>query len=305
MALSLVVLAAGLGTRFGGAKQLAPIGPAGETLMEFAAYDALSTGFTRVVFVVRPENERAVRERVRLGLSGSAQVAFALQRQDDLPGGHPLRPGRVRPWGTGHAVLAAESAVDGPFAVCNADDFYGRSSFSLVARCLIDPLSAPLPLFCVVGFPLDATLSGQGGVSRALCLVTERGLVQDIQEVRDVRRIDGAITGRMGAAPVSLTGAEMVSMNLWGFTPEVFSHLRMLFGGFLEHHGRDPESEFLLPDAVREMLGARVADVRLVPASDRWAGITHPGDGERVARRIQDLVRRGVYTTPLFPTARQ
>jgi hypothetical protein len=293
--LTLTLLAAGLSSRYGAAKTVEPVGPDGESLLDYAIYDALASGFGRVVFVVRKVGEDALLSRYRARFGRAAPVDFVRQELWHLPAG--LRPSseRMRPWGTGHAVLRLAEAVRGPFAVANADDFYGRSSFAKVAEFLRERGEGPQ--FCLVGFPLETTLSAHGGVSRAVCDVDAEGRLVGLEEVLDVHRSEeGVIVGRTARGAIrTLAPDTPVSMNLWGLTPAAFPLLEARFAAFLEKHGEDAKREFLLSDAVGDLIRARQATVQLLRSEEPWFGMTFREDRERVERRIADLVESGQY----------
>jgi hypothetical protein len=293
--LTFALLAAGLSSRYGSAKTVEPIGPDGESLLDYAIYDALASGFGAVVFVVRKVGEDALRSRYRARFGRAAPVVFVRQELWNLPVG--LRPSseRMKPWGTGHAVLRLAEAVRGPFAVANADDFYGRSSFAKVARFLDGRGDAPE--FCLVGYPLEKTLSAHGGVSRAVCDVDAEGLLVGLEEVLDVHRSEeGVIVGRTARGAIrTLAPDTPVSMNLWGFTPAVFPLLEARFASFLERHGEDSKREFLLSDAVGDAIRSKQASVRLLVSEEPWFGMTFREDRERAERRIAELVEAGEY----------
>jgi NDP-sugar pyrophosphorylase family protein len=301
MALTLVGLAAGMGSRFGGPKQLEPLGPGGETMLDFSIHDALRAGFDRVVLVIQPAMhdvfERGVATRWR------SQIPIELVHQDleALPAGMARPANRRKPWGTGQAVLAAAPAVDGSFAVVNGDDFYGRSAYEALAAFLTAPLGGALPVHAVVGFPLAETLSGAGSVNRALLQVTSDGWLSRIEEVVGIEaaghdgrvRLDGGETRLIpGSAPVS--------MNMWGFAPDVFATLAEAFVSFMERDAGDERAEFLLPTHVEELVQRGRARVRVLPGEGPWCGITHPEDRTRVAAALRAHVERGEYPRPLW-----
>ena len=277
---ALVILAAGVGSRFGGPKQLSPIGPSGETLLDYAIYDAMRAGFTRAVLVIRKELATPLDEHISEVTRGVVPVQFVEQ---------PVPEGRAKPWGTGHAVLAARGAVDGPFAVCNADDYYGPGAYRLLAAHLTAKASTP-PLHAFVGYRLDETLSDHGGVARAVAATGSDGLVARLVEVKDL-----TAAGKQS----EFTGAESVSMNLWGFTPEVFAALEEQFAAFLAAPQRAPDAEFLLSTALGDQVAAGRARLRVLPAPDRWLGMTFTADVAAVRAALADLVRAGTYPADL------
>jgi len=296
MELSLVILAAGLSSRYGGLKQLEPVGPAGEALMDYGLYDAVRAGFTRGVFVVRSEIEAEVREHVDNLLSGTIPTAFVQQRLDDPATDGSGVANRTKPWGTAHAVLAARREIRAPFAVCNADDFYGAAAYDRVARHLSDHDAMRKHPIALVGYRLEQTLSAAGGVSRAVCETDESGTLTRIVELKEVARSARGIGGRsVTGVSRALTGLETVSMNLWGFTPDVFPAFARQFERFVGDSARDPDIEFLIPTAVAEQVARGETSVLVLDTNCEWMGVTFRDDRERVARRIRQLVTGGVY----------
>jgi dTDP-glucose pyrophosphorylase len=298
---TLVILAAGISSRYGGLKQLEPVGPNGATIIDYSIYDALRAGFGKVVFVVRPETEAAFRGSFGQRIEKHAPVGYAQQRLDGLPPGFDVPPGRTKPWGTGHAVLAVENLVHEPFAVVNADDFYGASSFMALNTFLQQEEEATAPSYAVVGYSLGNTLTEAGSVNRAVCRCTPDGWLQDIVEIMGIERHgpDGRFTDHLGVEQV-IGGDTPVSMNMWGFRPSIFEHLWEAFRRFLQGEGASCEAEFHLPSAVRDLIRNGLAQVRVLPAGDLWSGVTHPQDKARVATLIHELVDRGEYPRELW-----
>jgi len=282
--LQLVVLAAGLGSRYGGLKQLDGVGPHGATLMEYSLFDARRAGFAEAVFVIRPDMEEAFRG-FAARLAGRLSWRTVLQRLEDVPPGVAVPPGRDKPWGTAHAVLAAAPAIHGPFAVLNADDFYGAEAFAALAAFLRAPTSARPPHFAVVGYRLRDTLSEAGPVNRGVCRLDGDGWLQAIEEVMN---IDGS------ADPDAI-----VSMNLWGFTPALFALLQAGLTSFFRSADAG-RGEYLLPSAVREAIARVECRVRVLESGSRWFGITHPADRPGVAAALRALVTAGRYPERLW-----
>jgi NDP-sugar pyrophosphorylase family protein len=296
MTLTLVVLAAGLGSRFGGLKQLEPVGPGGATLMDYSVFDAARAGFTRVVFVIRPEMAESFGPLVAERYRGRLEVAVVPQRLEDLPALAKLPPGRSRPWGTGQAVLAARPHVAGAFAVLNADDFYGRDALSQIAGFLREP---PPDVYAVAGYRLDQTASSEGGVNRAALEQDRDGYLTDIVEVRNLTRAsEGRFRGEVDGEPRIVAADALVSMNLWGLTPSVFPRLAVGFEAFLAQ-GPGPGDEYYLPEAIHDMLVDRSVRVKVLPTSSHWCGMTYPGDRPRVEAALRELVASGDYPTAL------
>jgi len=290
--LSLVVLAAGLGSRFGGLKQLEEVGPGGARLMDFSIADAVRAGFGRVVFVIRPELAETFTATI-LPRYRRLPVAVVHQRVEDLPPGGVLPPGRVRPWGTGQAVLATRKEVPGPFAVVNADDFYGGEALTAVADFLRS--RDALTSHAVVGYRLDQTASEAGGVNRAVLERHPDGRLARITEVRElVQASEGRFRGIAAGAPRIVAADALVSMNLWAFAPTAYAGLAAGFERFLATDpGRD--EEYCLPDAVEQMLREQDARVLVLPTASRWCGVTYAADRERVREVLAELIERGDY----------
>jgi hypothetical protein len=282
MPMTLVVMAAGRGSRFGGMKQVAGIGPAGEALMDYSVYDSVHAGFDDVVFVVSEESRGPVEAHVQAGCGRHATVRYALQEA----------PGRSKPWGTGHALLAATAEFDGAFGVVNADDFYGGESFGLLA----EQLASDSEDHVLVGFGLRASLSPNGGVSRGLCKHAD-GILTEITELHDVAEVDGTVTNREG---VKLTGDELISANLWGFQPSFAKVLSSEFDRFLKEQGDDPNAEFLIGNAVASLPQYGDSKVRVVPTPEKFLGMTYAEDVGAVRDRIAELVEAGRYPSPLW-----
>lgn len=297
----LVVMAAGLGSRFGGLKQFEPVGPHGESLLDYSVFDALRAGFGRVVFVIRRETAEAFDARVASRYRTRAPIDCAFQSLDDVPAGFAVPEGRTRPWGTLHAVLAARHKIDAPFAVLNADDFYGRDSYLQAARFLQAlPPEPPVPC-CLVGYRLRATLSEGGGVHRAVGIARD-GLLQHLAEHRDLQRdADGLCRGHDASGRrVVVPDDALVSMNFWGFAPTVLAPMAAQFESFLRAHGDDPKAECLLPDFVDHAVREGDARCHVLDGGGSWFGLTHPEDKADCARRLTQLSAQGDYEAPLW-----
>ena len=296
---TLVLLAAGMGSRYGGVKQLEEVGPGGATLMDYSIYDAVRAGFKKVVFIIRPDLEEAFRATILPRYGGKVEVATAHQRLDTLPEGIIVPPGREKPWGTGQAVLAAEGAVDGPFVVANADDFYGAPAFAAAAEFLRSPPPEGAAIFALVGYRLSDTLSEHGAVNRGACRVDGEGWLESVEEVYEIAPTPaGQLVGRGAHGHVTLAPNALVSMNFWVFQTSIFPILRAGFVRFLPQS--DGKKEFLLPSAVQEALDRKAARVRVLDAGSPWFGMTYPADRPRVEQAILTLVRAGVYPERLW-----
>jgi NDP-sugar pyrophosphorylase family protein len=288
----LLIMAAGLGSRFGGLKQLEPVGPNGEKVMDYALYDARRAGVERVVFVIRKALEPEFRRQIGEPYRRWMDVAYAFQELDQLPAGFVLPGDRTRPWGTAHAVLAARDQLQAPFIVINADDFYGRCAFQRLSEFLARPSAAP-DAYAMVAFRMANTLSEHGPVARGICQVDPAGLLRSVTEHTGLARsADG------GLGP--FTGQEPVSMNIWGFHPSIFAQLQERFSRFLAESGQDPRAEFFLPTAVDGLIREGRATVQVLESEDRWFGVTYREDKASVVSRIQDLVRAGEYPSSLW-----
>lgn len=308
---SLVVMAAGMGSRFGGLKQLEPVGPSGELVMDYSVFDALRAGVTRVVFVVRRELLAEFRAAVGSRYEERVEVRYAFQELDLLPAGFPVPEGRLKPWGTGHAVLAAAGEVDGPFIAINADDFYGAASFGLLARHLSAPLprtaapaAGPAERYALVAWRLANTLSENGTVSRGVCETDADGALVRVREYTTIRRTEFGARheGKDGGAGTArdFTGEEPVSMNFWGFTPSFFAPLGSLFEEFLRERGKEVASEFFLPAAVDTLIQAGRARVQLLRTPSPWLGVTYREDLPVVREAVRRLVAAGEYRERLW-----
>ena len=290
MELTLVVLAAGMGSRYGGLKQIDPVGPSGEIILDYSVSDALKAGFAKVVFVIRRETLELFRDAVGVRYEGKIAVEYAFQEMEPLPGGRVSPAGRTKPWGTGHALLAAAPVVRGPFAVINADDYYGPSGFARLASFL---RTAEEGHYAMVGYLLEKTLSEHGSVSRGICRQDERGYLVEITERTAIARKAAGIIAE-GNPPIALTGAEPTSMNFWGFTPDLFSRLERLFEEFLEEKGGDLKAEFYLPAAISSLITSGEVTVRLLTSEDPWYGLTYPEDRPMVVSALAALASPSV-----------
>lgn len=274
-------------------KQIDPVGPSGETVLDYAVYDARRAGFGRVVFVIRRDFEAVFREKIGAKYAGRIGVDYAFQSPDALPPGFARAAGREKPWGTAHAVWCARERVPGNFAVINADDFYGADSFAQLAQFLAAPAAPSGPhRFAMIGFRLAKTLSEHGTVARGICTASGGRL-------RSVVERTGIAPADVGAGK-EFSGEEIVSMNCWGFTPALFPALERQLGGFLAAHGGDPKAEFYLPAAVSALIERGEAVVEVLPTAAAWFGVTYREDKPRVESAIAELVGRGAYPAKLF-----
>jgi dTDP-glucose pyrophosphorylase len=296
MSPTLLILAAGMGSRYGGLKQIEPIGPAGETILDYSIYDALRAGFTKAVFVLRRDLESTFRQTIAARFEDRIAVEYVFQDLNNLPAGFTPPPGRTKPWGTTHAVLTAANAIHEPFAVINADDFYGPTSFRLLAQHLQSSTD-----YAMVGFQLCNTLSTFGSVARGLCQVSPAGFLQSVEELTHIEpNGDRAINTTPDGRITHLTGNETVSMNLWGFTPAVFPQLQHQFQDFLELNATSLKSECYLPTAINALIQSQQAQVRVLRTPDTWFGVTYREDHPRVIASIRQLIHAGLYPEALW-----
>jgi len=300
----LLVMAAGMGSRFGGLKQLEPLGPSGEKIMDYGIYDAKRAGIERVVFVIRKDFEKEFHEQVGAHYAKWVDVAYAFQELDDLPKGFLVPEGRTKPWGTVHAILAAKKILANPFIAMNADDFYGRRAFEALAGWLSapsKPTSGPAEQYAMVAFQLAKTLSANGTVARGVCQVSEQGFLMAVAEHVALEAFQGGVRdAQASGTAMTFTGMEPVSMNFWGFRPTLFEHLEELFLEFMKEHGRELKSEFYIPLAVDTMIRTKRASVTVLDTPDSWFGVTYREDKEHVVSRIQKLVDAGEYPQSLW-----
>ena len=298
---TLVVLAAGMGSRYGGLKQVDPVGPSGEAILDYSVFDAHRAGFGKVVFIIRKDFEAEFRERVGSKYEGILPVEYCYQDINDLPSPFTVPAERAKPWGTAHAIRAARGVVKEPFAAINADDFYGRDAFAKLAAFLQRPAAADGKFhFAMVGYKLDLTLSDNGSVARGICKV-DGGKLESVTEMTKLVRVPGGAENREDEAnPVKLTGEERVSMNLWGFTPELFAALESRFPAWLEKNGAELKSEGYIPFVVDELIHEGKADVEVLPTDSNWFGVTYREDKPFVTAEIGKLVAAGEYPQSLL-----
>jgi hypothetical protein len=295
---TLIIMAAGMGSRYGGLKQIDPVGPSGEIVLDYSVYDALEAGFGKVVFVIRKDIEDEFKKAVAGKYEGRIEVEYAIQELGDIPEEFAVPADRKKPWGTGHAIRACRDAVSEPFAVINADDFYGRESFELLCGALAeaDPESTAS---CMVGFKIMNTLSPNGPVTRGVCR-EENGFLQHIAEREKIERADGTVRCLVDGEWKRLSGEETVSMNMWGFTPWLFGELESRLEAFLRERGAEPKSEFLIPTIVDELIREEKTSVRVLHSSEQWYGVTYPEDKPTVQQGILELVDTGRYPASLW-----
>ena len=290
--ITLLVMAAGMGSRYGGLKQLDAVGPGGETIIDYSVYDAIRAGFNKVVFIIRKDFEQEFTLQITDKYAGKIQVEFAFQDLHDLPDGFTCPEGREKPWGTGHAILTAVDLIHEPFVAINGDDFYGLESFEVIAKYYQSGRST----FSMVAFQLDKTLSEFGGVTRGLCTVKD-GLLDTVIETGELRQSDHGISSNRD---IELDGSEPVSMNVWGFTPDLFDYLQSMFVDFLEKEGNEMKSEYLIPFVVNDLIRSGQEKVHVLRSNAAWFGVTYKKDRTFVLGEIQKLIQMGVYPEKLF-----
>lgn len=296
---TLVVLAAGMGSRYGGLKQIDPVGPSGEVILDYSVYDAIRAGFGKVVFIIRKDIEDAFREALGSHFEGRIDVGYAFQSLEDVPEGFAVPEGRAKPWGTTHATLACRNVVNEPFGVINADDFYGRGSFELLANALVKRENSTGD-HLLIGFPLRNTISEHGTVSRGICGVGTDGRLTEVEECHNIRPVDGGVeVGRASGTEV-LDGSQTVSMNMWGFTPDFFPAAQAGFARFLHKMENPLKSEYYIPTVVQDLIDDGSAKVEVIQSDETWLGVTYPEDKPMVIEGLKALIDRGVYPPSLW-----
>ena len=290
--ITLLVMAAGIGSRYGGLKQLDEVGPGGETIIDYSVYDAIAAGFTKVIFIIRQDFEREFKLKVSDKFADKIQVEFSFQDIQNLPNGFTCPEGREKPWGTGHAILSAAELIDGPFNAINADDYYGRESFQTIA----DFYAHESNVFSMVTFRLENTLSIFGPVTRGLCEV-ENDRLATVVETDNLQKINSGIASDRD---VDLNGSEPVSMNMWGFTPVIFDYLQDMFVEFLAQRGDELKSEFLIPNVINDLIRSGKESVHVLYSNASWFGVTYKEDKPYVVDQIQKLIEKGFYPLKLF-----
>jgi len=296
---TLLILAAGMGSRYGGLKQVEPVGPNGETILEYSVFDAIRAGFGKVVFVIRESFANEFKDRFESKLAGKIDIEYVYQEINKLPEGFELPKDREKPWGTGHAVLMAKDIINEPFAAINADDFYGAEAYRVISKFLSQSISSDK--YAMVGYQLDNTLSEFGSVSRGICVTGENNQLTKITETHKIRQ-EGQFTlcESENMETVELTGKETVSMNFWGFQPSVFGNIESQFVDFLTANLNQPKSEFYIPFVVFEMIQQGKANVEVLKADSPWFGVTYKEDKAFVVEQIRKLTDRGIYPEKLW-----
>ncbi len=293
---TLVVLAAGMGSRYGGLKQIDPVGPGGEVIIDYSVFDAVRAGFNKLVFVIRHDIEDAFKETIGRRFESRLPVEYVFQELD-LPQGTAVPSARKKPWGTAHAILMAADAVAEPFAVINADDFYGADSF----RILGAHLGSGSADYAMVGFTLRNTVSDFGSVARGVCELTTEGCLKSVVEVFGIEKQGQGVKPTAKApADIRLTGEEIVSMNMWGFNPSLFAHLRHDWAAFIAAHDQDEKAEFFIPTVINNLVSSGQERLRVLPTSSLWFGVTYREDRPMVIESISKLIAKGEYPERLW-----
>jgi len=295
---TLLILAAGMGSRYGGLKQLDHLGTSGETIMDYSVFDAVRAGFGKVVFVIRKSFEKEFREMFVSKLEGKIDVKLVFQEIDKIPVGFTVPAERTKPWGTGHAILMAKDVINEPFAVINADDFYGAGAFEVMAKFLTNGVSATEYAMC--GYQLCKTLSDFGTVSRGICSVDDNGFLTDIKERTSIERKNGKIIFTENETEVELDENVPVSMNFWGFAPNLFDYLEEKFSAFLSANADKPKSEFYIPFVVDDLMKEGKVKTKVLPANATWFGVTYKEDRPATVAKIAELVKQGLYPVKLW-----
>ena len=291
--MTLLVMAAGMGSRYGGLKQLDAVGPNGETIIDFSVYDAIRAGYNKVVFIIRKDFQKQFKQKVSNKYKNKIDVEIVYQDLNDLPGSFRCPNERSKPWGTGHAILAARNAISEPFVAINGDDFYGKESFEVISNYYSSVNSG----FAMAAFQLDKTLSENGSVSRGICEQNSNELVT-VVETHDIKKNSAGIIEC--DRDISLLGCELVSMNMWGFTPTLFDHLEKMFNDFLTGNISDLKSEFLIPSVINDLIEKNIEKVKVLKTQSTWFGVTYVEDKAFVESQIKELIQSGEYPVSLF-----
>ena len=300
--MTLVILAAGMGSRYGGLKQIDPITENGEFIIDFSVFDAIRAGFDKIVFVIKEENLEEFKETIGKRFEDKIRVDYAFQRLEDIPEGFSIPEGRVKPWGTAHALLAARHVVKDEFAVINADDFYGSGAYRLIAEHFKKSNSKSGAEYCMVGYKLENTLTENGTVSRGICEVGEDGYLIDVVERTAIHRLDTEAAFEENGELVKLPFDSIASMNCWGFTPDVFGRVEEGFKKFLSGINNTPDprkAEYYLPFSVKEIMDEQACSVKVYASDGEWFGVTYHDDKEKVMAGIKALIDKGEYPAVL------
>jgi dTDP-glucose pyrophosphorylase len=299
---TLLILAAGIGSRYGGLKQVDPIGPGGEAIIDYSIYDAIRAGYGKVVFVIRESFAASFIEAFDSKLKGRIETDYVYQELDSLvPKEISIHPDRKKPWGTGHAILVAKDVIHEPFVVINADDYYGPAGYSLIPAYLEKASVFNIPHYCMVGYGLRNSLSEHGFVSRGICEADKDGFLKTVIERTHIEITDGKIFSQLDENNrIGLTGNEVVSMNIWGFTPDYFSFLERYFNTFITKNAGNPKAEFYIPYVVNDLIQDKKIRLKILESNDRWFGVTYKEDKATAVQKIRDLILKGIYPEKLW-----
>lgn len=300
MDLTLLVLAAGMGSRYGGLKQLDQVGPSGETIIDYSVYDAIEAGFNKIVFIIRKDIEKEMKELLFDKYSKKIKIEYVFQELTNVPEGVTVPEDRVKPWGTGHAVLMAKDVINEPFVVINADDFYGKSAFKVVADYMNSQKDELKGKNCMAGYLLKNTLSDHGSVSRGVCKVNENNELVEITERTKIAWEESKIIADDNGNNLELDGETFVSMNFWGFTPDVFPELESEFKKFIQDNLSNIKSEYYIPSIVSHQMNNKLATVKVLEATDQWFGVTYQEDKPLVVAKVKELTDSGKYPEKLW-----
>ena len=297
---TLLILAAGMGSRYGGLKQISRFGPSGETIIEYSIFDALRAGFDKIVIVIRKSFADDFKDIVVRRAIDKADISFVYQELENIPADFSVPADRSKPWGTAHAVLMAEKAIKSPFAVINADDFYGADPYRVISDFFAKTQSAGSEEYCLIDYVLENTLSDSGSVARGICELDENGYLINIVEHKNIYRNTDGIFSEISGSKMRLTGREHVSMNIMGFLPSFFDHLKEYFIDFLKGNINDPKSEFYLPVSLGRVVNEGRTRVKVLNTNARWFGVTYAEDKDIVIRSLKELSDKGVYPADLW-----
>jgi UTP-glucose-1-phosphate uridylyltransferase len=299
---TLLILAAGMGSRYGGLKQVDPVGPNDEAIIDYSIYDAIRAGYGKVVFVIRQSFAGAFQENFEQKLKGRISTEYVFQELDSfVPSGLAISDERKKPWGTGHAVLVARDAINEPFVVINADDFYGETSYNLIRDYLVSQSASPVEHYSMVGYKLKHTLSEHGFVSRGVCTADELGFLKTVTERTHIeKKGDEIIFLDESGQPSRLTGNEVVSMNIWGFLPSFFDHLERFFNRFVTENASNPKGEFYIPYVVNELISQKLINLKVLESREQWFGVTYQEDRLEAVKTIRQLITNGTYPEKLW-----
>lgn len=298
---TLLILAAGVGSRYGGLKQIDKLGPNGETIIDYSVFDAMNAGFVKVVFVIRESIESDFKEAIADKYSGKIEVDYVLQEVHKVPKGIDINPERIKPWGTGHAILMAADKINTPFAVINGDDFYGADGFVAMGKYLMSLSADSTTKYSMVGYRLGNTLSENGYVSRGVCAANSKNELTNVVEHTQIERKNNRIEAFDSSNNViELEENTPVSMNFWGFTPSIFNHLDQMFTEFINQNIDNMKSEFYIPTVVNQLIHTQMADVKILDTTAQWFGVTYQEDRSSVVAKLASLHAEKVYPSPLW-----